>query len=311
MATRAMVGSARMRHALPLLFLLALAACKPQPGDACTENAPACSTPTSRLTCLGGKFVLEPCGGPKGCTVSGNAVACDATRGDVGDTCVYEKTSVCSRDGHSYLRCEDGKLALRSHCSAESGDGCTVDGTGESHCPLPFAVEGDPCKEGGGCSEDRTVELGCRAGKMVRQHVCHGDEKCTPNPTAPVCDRSVSEVGESCNSEDADTATACTAAGDAILVCKKGKLAQGPRCLGPNKCNVNRYAKDGRRHFEAACDQSIAHVGDDCPDEGKQACSDDKKSRLRCDHSKFAVEKACKKGCELALDSPDEPFRCK
>jgi hypothetical protein len=303
-----------MRRLSGTLLLLAffglVLACKPQPGDTCSENAQSCSSPTSRLTCLGGKYALELCKGPKGCTASGSTVACDATRGEAGDACVYEKTSICSIDGKSLLRCDDGHLALVSHCAAESGDGCTVDGTGASHCPIPYADDGDPCKEGGACSADRTAELACKSGKMVKVHNCHGEEKCTPNPVSPVCDRSISDVGEPCNPDDADTAAACTAAGDTVLLCKKGKFVMGPRCLGANKCNVNRYAKDGRRHFESMCDQSIAAVGDECSTEGTMACSSDKKSRLHCDHGKFAVEKTCKKGCEIALDSPSDPFQC-
>ena len=45
------------------VLFVALGACKPKPGDTCTQNYDECSSPTSRLACNLGNYVMETCKG--------------------------------------------------------------------------------------------------------------------------------------------------------------------------------------------------------------------------------------------------------
>ncbi len=286
---------------------LLVAACKPTPGTSCSGHAKGCETPTSRLACSGGVYTLETCKGPAGCAEANGATTCDSTRADVGDPCVAENTGACSVDGKAKLLCQNGKLAFVTRCA---GEGCVVDDRGEAHCENPFAKEGDVCIKGSACTEDGTAELACTAGKMVPFHPCRGRKQCISIKTSPNCDRSVGMVGEPCDANDPELAVACDPKGDIILVCKGGKLVPGPTCKGKFKCDVNSYGRDGRSHYQAGCDQSLAELGDACLKEGGLACSGDLKSRLTCTAGVFALDKACKKGCELAA-ADGTKFDCK
>ena len=231
------------------LVALSASACKPKAGSTCTENAPSCDTPTSRLACVNGVFALEACKGPKGCSVVKDNVVCDSMHGDVGDPCVSANTLICSTDAHAKLMCENGKLVQTGRCD---GDGCTVDDTrGLGHCANPYAIEGDVCKEGGACSQDGKNELKCKDGKMVMARACRGDEACSALQSGPNCDRSTSLIGDGCDPNDPELAVACEPTNATILICKTGKFEQGPRCGGEQKCSVAHYGIDGRRHFKA------------------------------------------------------------
>src|SRR5262249_17273670 len=109
--------------------------------------------------------------------------------------------------------------------------------------------------------------------------------------------------------KDPELSIACAPDLATVLVCKDGKLVQGPMCRGEYKCGVARYGIDGRRHFKSECDQSIADVGEDCVKELKPACGSDLHSKLFCQNGKFVEEKKCKFACEV--HSVPEPFACK
>lgn len=302
-----------MRRLVPALFATALAvtisaSCKPKPGDECKGDAKECDSPTSHLVCLGGHYVAETCKGPKKCAVEDGKVACDASRADIGDPCATTNKSVCTSDAKARVKCESGKYAFVTHCGGV--ENCTSDDNGDAFCSHPYADEGDPCKEGeGACSNDQTFDLACQGGKMAKNHVCRGEEKCTPRSSGPVCDRSVALVGEPCDEKDPELAVACAPDLASILVCKGVKLAQGPTCRGEFKCGVARYGKDGRRHFQSECDQSIGDVGEECLKDLKAACSSDLKVRLMCQAGKFVEDKKCKKGCDV--NSIPMRFMCK
>jgi hypothetical protein len=291
------------------VLFVALGACKPKPGDTCTQNYDECSSPTSRLACNLGNYVMETCKGPKGCASDGKVVTCDATRADVGDPCVATNTQVCSADGKSKLRCESGKYLLVAHCGGS--DGCTSNDKGEPYCSRAFLNDGETCqKDGAGaCAQDEKTELVCKGGKMVLKNVCRGAEGCAAHSMGPICDRSTANIGEACEGKDPETSFSCAADKATVLVCKNGKFEQGPRCGGANKCGVATYGIDGRRHFRAECDQSAAIEGEACVAEMKPACSEDGTARLMCQNGKFVLEKKCKKGCEIG--STPEPFQCK
>jgi hypothetical protein len=296
------------RALFSIAALVALfATCKPKVGESCTEDATSCASPTSHFVCAGGKYALETCKGPKGCTEVSGKVACDSSRGEIGDPCVNINALVCGVDGKSELKCEGGKLVYNSRCGGV--EGCTSNDKGEAFCSHPYGNEGDPCKDKGACSEDLKWELGCKDGKLFKAHQCRGEEACTSRSAGPVCDRSIGEIGDDCDEKDPETSTACAASKETILICKNGKYVQGPRCGGEYKCGVARFGIDGRRHFKAECDQSLAEVGEDCLKDLAPACSTDLKSKLMCQNGKFVLDKPCKKGCEV--HSVPAPFECK
>ena len=302
-----------MRSPLPaicataVVFLL-FASCKPSVGGSCSEDATDCASATSHFVCLAGHWALETCKGPKGCAITDGKLACDATKGDEGDPCTVTNRAVCTSDGKAKVACIEQKLKFVTKCGGV--EGCTSDERGEAFCSHPYADPGDPCKEGeGACSNDQTYDLVCKGGKMERRFDCHGEEKCTPRSAGPVCDRSVAKIGEPCDEKDPELSIACAPDSTTVLVCKGGKLEQGPMCRGEYKCGVARYGIDGRRHFKSECDQSIADVGEDCVKELKPACASDLKAKLFCQNGKFVEERKCKLRCEV--HSVPEPFACK
>lgn len=289
--------------------------CKPSPGGSCKENATSCDSPTSRYACITGSYTLETCKGPNGCKEEKGSTTCDSTRGDVGDSCASANQGVCSVDGKTKLRCDQGKLAFVARCSK---DGCTNDDSGGAHCNDPYAKVGDTCKinsaqserANGACNEDFKSELRCKDGKMALTHACRGEQGCVPLSSGPWCDRSVGQLGDDCDANVQEFAVGCDAAKEKLFTCKGGKLAQTVRCGGEGKCYVRQYGQDGFSHYQAECDQSLAQVGDDCVKESGFACSDDLKNKLTCQNGKFVVDTACKKGC--IVHAPDgTSFQCK
>ncbi|HEY1960338.1 MAG TPA: hypothetical protein VGH28_32230 [Polyangiaceae bacterium] len=295
-------------------LVLLFAECKPSAGGDCTENAKSCDTPTSRFACVNGKYAAQTCKGPGGCKEEKGTTSCDTSKGDVGDPCASENASVCSVDGKSHLRCDQGKLILVSRCNR---DGCTTGDNGEGHCGWPFANEGDTCKPkpgaperaSGACTEDNKGEMRCKDGKMTKVRACRGEEGCVPLTTGPWCDRSVGQAGDDCDPAQEEFSVACEASHDTMLTCKGGKLGNPVRCGGEGKCYVRTYGKDGFSHYQAECDQSLAKAGEACVKEGGPACSDDLKSKLVCQMGKFVVDTPCKKGC--LVHAPDgTTFQC-
>jgi hypothetical protein len=300
----------RIRSAASVVATIAVVvvmSCKPKPGESCKEDSTSCSSPTSHLVCSGGVYVAETCKGPKGCAEVEGKVACDSSRADLGDPCVNINALICSTDQKTQLKCEGGKLAYFTRCGGV--ELCTSNEKGEAFCSHPYGEVGDPCKEYGACTDDQKAELVCVGGKLANGNPCRGEEKCTPRSAGPVCDRSVANIGDACDEKNPELAVACTDAKDTILVCKNGKLVQGPKCGGEGHCGVARYGKDGRRHFQAECDQSLAEIGDDCLKDLAPACSTDLKSKLMCQAGKFVLDKPCKKGCEV--NSVPVKFECK
>lgn len=291
------------------------AECKPSAGGACTENATSCASPTLRMACVDNKYVPQACKGPSGCKEAKGTTTCDTTRGEVGDPCASENAAVCSTDGKERLRCESGKLVLIARCARGP---CQVADSGEGACTWPYSNVGDPCnpkpgapeRASGACSEDFKSELRCQGGKMTLARACRGDTGCAPLTSGPWCDRSIAQPGDDCDPKQEEFAVACEKSMDTMLTCVHGKLTHPVRCGGEGKCYVRTYGKDGFSHYQAACDQSLAKVGEDCVKEGGNACSDDLKDKLVCSNGKFAVDTACKKGC--LVHAPDgTSFVCK
>ena len=93
-------------------------------GDTCPGDGAACSVDRKAfLECKDGRFVATlNCLGKNACHEKGASVFCDASVGNVGDTCSDPSGSACSVDGKAILQCKNEKLVLERKCK------CTVAG---------------------------------------------------------------------------------------------------------------------------------------------------------------------------------------
>jgi hypothetical protein len=141
-------------------------------GDTCTSGG-ACSLDGDRLlACVGGKLVLKAhCKGPGRCSAQGGGLACDASRGEIGDACATPGGAACGVDGRQMLLCQGDALALHAICRGEGG--CrTQDGAVGCVDPTVGQV-GDPCPgDVAACSLARDAFLSCKDGKLVEERKC-------------------------------------------------------------------------------------------------------------------------------------------
>jgi hypothetical protein len=103
-------------------------------GKPCTqERVGECWGPEQRIYCIDGKWVSEPCRGPKGCSLGPTGkdkmapILCDTSKNVAGDVCLNEGVASCSADGQDLLRCEGRKLSVTA-----CGKGCRVGSDGAS-----------------------------------------------------------------------------------------------------------------------------------------------------------------------------------
>lgn len=87
-------------------------------GAACDEDGTYSCTPdqSKMLVCKGKKMVVAAmCKGQNKCRLSGKAVNCDYSLGDVGDPC-EDKMIACSMDKKAFLECKGGTYVKKSDC---------------------------------------------------------------------------------------------------------------------------------------------------------------------------------------------------
>lgn len=138
--------------------------------ERCRNTGKACSDDKKQmLRCEEDKYIVDSeCRGEKGCRVEGSKVICDQSVGLAGDPCT--SGSACSADGKQMLSCQDGKLALQTHCRGENG--CRRDGS-KIRCDQTHAEEGDKCSgEGAACSVDKKAMLDCKDGTFIKSKDC-------------------------------------------------------------------------------------------------------------------------------------------
>lgn len=265
---------------LPVVGLsFILAACRSHPGDACTDTPGSCADKTSHFVCTGGKYVLETCKGPAGCT-DDKSLVCDNSKADVADGCGHEGARACSADGTKELRCRDNKFAVEWTCKS----GCTLD---ENHNPkcVPTGHAGDVCRPDSiVCDVAGKTELGCQDGKLVERRTCHGELGCETEPGGGVrCDRSQAIENEACREEGTG---ACDATKKNVLVCTGGHFKTQIHCLGPAGCELP-------GNYSVRCDKSIVEENEPCTEEVAAACTADGK-QVRCTGGKFVIDKKWK-----------------
>jgi len=155
-------------------------------GDPCIGGEACASDAIERLRCEDGRFVSAGrCGGPAGCVVASGAIACDTSRGDVGDPCREPDAVSCARDGKAALVCTGGRLAAKTTCRGPRG--CAIE-NGKLACDDTIAEADDACDLEGqaACSVDGAAELRCVRGKFSRARVCR--KPCKANDAEVLCD---------------------------------------------------------------------------------------------------------------------------
>jgi hypothetical protein len=182
-------------------------------------------------------------------------------------------------------------------------------------CDTSIALEGDACDPKNetptgnhvdvACSEDKSRSLACRGGKFVLDRLCRGPTGCDAAQIAAgsmqVCDRSVAELGDPCQTKRVGSVVegvgVCSADRKVSLVCDnddKGNFVVGSTCDGPKGCTPG---QPGSLDRPAVCDQSVAVLGSPCGklDTNRVSCTADGALVVHCDPTtlKWIEHKKC------------------
>ncbi len=167
----------------------------------------------SRAICQKGKYVIEPCRGPDGCTMQqGGMSTCDHAVTKLGDRCTVDaRLQMCGEDGKSFTRCLEGAVVLVQKCPGPNG--CKDEGGGRVACdPNGAFLDGDLCHFlKYTCTQDQRALLMCESGKFVKKKTCPGPGGCN----GLACDQGTALAGDPCNGKEA-----CSEDGKSLLACK-------------------------------------------------------------------------------------------
>jgi hypothetical protein len=139
-------------------------------GDVCStddEGVSQCAPGgATRVVCRSGRYLVEPCRGPRACAEQGDDVACDQSVAAEGDECVGEERQVCSADRKALLVCTSGKLSIAEFCRGPSR--CSPDAG--VLCDRGHQRPADPCGNEGevACGGEADKEtLACESKRWV------------------------------------------------------------------------------------------------------------------------------------------------
>ena len=173
--------------------------------------------------------------------------------------------------------------------------GCARRGEGDE-CDDTVAVEGDLCPTSPpldyACSPDRKMALACKDGRFGVWRQCRGPEGCAVEGGRNVrCDTTLGQPGDPC----AQAGTyACSVDRQAMLSCDGSTLSAASSCRGPQGCRVERETR------KVQCDDAVALEGDPCDQEGRIACTVDRKAELSCAHGAYGKKRDCRRSdCRL------------
>jgi hypothetical protein len=262
-----------------VLAVLGFSGCRSSPGDACSDTPGSCSDKASHLVCTGGKYVLETCKGPGGCS-DDKSLTCDNSKADVADGCGHEGARACSADGTKELRCRGGQFAVEWSCRG----GCTIDANNNPKC-VPTGNAGEVCRPDSiVCDVAQKNELDCVDGKLTQTRTCNGALGCVTPPGGGVrCDRTQALENEECRTEGNG---ACDMARKNVLVCQNGHFKTQLQCLGPIGCELP-------GNYSVRCDKSIVNENEPCTEESSLSCTPDGK-QVKCTDGKFVIDKKWK-----------------
>jgi len=281
------------RIAWALIVIAAAVSCteKPKPGGKCENGRRTCQDPKTSLFCVNGSYQTDTCKGPRGCYQDKDNGACDVTNNVDGDPCppALEGFTTCRADRKSRLMCKSGKYVVENCKGAE---GCTTEQAGVATCDRGPPDLGETCtlENRQACSVDSKSFLLCKDGKYVLGQKCPGKYGCKDSGGGLVsCDPNGPFVeGDLCFFIQG----ACTADGKSLMECGEKKTFVVKReCPGPDRCSG------------VTCDSGFAEVGDMCLP-GKRACSNDKKSLLKCQEKRKKVDDTEEVEVKLVVDKP-------
>jgi hypothetical protein len=256
--------------------------CQKKAGNSCSGSQIRCIDKGRALECIQGTFAEVQCLGANGCVEV--AHSCDRSKAAAGDACEGE-WAACSKDGKQFLECKGNKLTATSSCGGPRG--CYAFGARELRCDTSKSNTGDLCNgDNASCTTDGKDMLRCHDGKFTAEAPCRGPRGCRESSDKIECDQTSGQAGDKCDGAGA----ACDVSGKALLECKGNKLAQARVCRGEDGCKVI--------GTQVRCDESRGLPGDAC-ESGSAACAVDGSSLLSCKGGKLAVNRACKKPCEV------------
>lgn len=146
--------------------------CDLEGGTSCAEDK------KSSLRCTSDAWVVdEICGGPLGCSATGQQASCDTSLAREGDKCARSGSQSCSQDGRTRMHCQAGRMQTAEHCRGPQG--CAVN-QGKVSCDNSLALVGEPCDtaDNYACNTDFRTVLVCRGGKYVIDEKCSSTKSC-------------------------------------------------------------------------------------------------------------------------------------
>jgi hypothetical protein len=219
----------------------------------------------------------------------------------VGSSC--DKGEARCLDAKRVLVCQAGHF-IESPCNGPGGCRLTEKGTS---CDFSGNIAEDPCSaddEGAARCSSKDGMLACHGGRFALVP-CRGSRGCVNADGRALCDTSIAEPGDRCQSENLK---ACSGDGSQVLICKQNAMQRFYQCRGESGCT----STSGKLN----CDTSVAKLGDACDKklEGLAfSCSLDQRSILVCKGGAFVLDETCKAGqkcrvigtstkCESAFD---------
>jgi hypothetical protein len=200
----------------------------------------------------------------------------------VGEAC--DDAELSCFDSKTALECVGG-VRLGVHCGGAKG--CRSDAR-NLVCDQSEASENDLCLAvrmqaigDSACSPDHKSFLSCEQGRFVTMSVCRGPRGCARDGGLALCDQSLAEAGDACQSEQKAT---CAMDGRHLLQCKDRKFETAAACEGEAHCQV----ADRQVH----CDQRVGTIGAPC--QATAACTADKTTMLACKDHVWAAISACR-----------------
>jgi hypothetical protein len=189
------------------------------------EGSGQCRDDNVLVQCRQGTIRHVTCGGPGGCTQTGDMFQCDQSKGAVVGAACFGSGIACSDDSLHAYECKDGTFVHRSACRGP--ERCSEKG-GQVFCDSSRGDVGDPCAgaDFASCSVDGKAMLDCKDGKLSMADPCRGPLGCHVEDDRVHCDMSVADPGDAC---DGDVG-ACTADRRGYLECQSGKFALTRRC---------------------------------------------------------------------------------
>ncbi|MBN2197328.1 MAG: hypothetical protein JW751_31285 [Polyangiaceae bacterium] len=171
-------------------------------------------------------------------------------------------------------------------------------------CKASKPTAGGDCEpEGDNACENPTTHLACRGGKW-QAFSCKGPKGCTVSNNVVECDATIATVDTACDDKGNG---ACSEDKKSYLECKDGKWKLSSGCLGPLACTVI----DEGASYTVKCDESLAKAGTPCDMAGNIACSEDKKTQLKCTNNNWVKEVDCpNKGCSATRSGSDVTIDC-